>query len=368
MKRKCLLLLVFVLVFTVPLTAFAEQFRDVEGHWAEKSIRSMLDQGHIQGYPDDTFRPEGSISRAEFSTVVVSILELSGSGHSRGFPDVTRNHWAYNDITIAASNGIVEGYETGLFKPNGNITRAEIAAIAARALVEGKELDQIPRVGLGYKDNADIPSWSKTYVAYASDEGLLGGYLDGSFRAQRPTTRAEAVVILERLIALLLEEDENEDDTSQSSTIPRTGGSGGNNDDNDHTDGNDDNDNGNNDNGDNGDNGNNDDGNGDNGDGDKKTPIDKITDPVKDKVDKIEDKVDETVDGITDTVDDTVDEVTDIVDDTVDRGTDTVDDTVDGVTDIVDDTVDGVCSIKEILNPLSGTVRCVKDTLNTILP
>ncbi|MBE0447932.1 MAG: S-layer homology domain-containing protein, partial [Actinobacteria bacterium] len=89
----------------------------------------------MTGYPDETFKPDNMISRAEIASTIVRAYKFNEPqfADSYSFPD-TLNHWAEQNIRVANQNGIIEGYSSGLFRPDGQATRAETSVVVARAI------------------------------------------------------------------------------------------------------------------------------------------------------------------------------------------------------------------------------------------
>ncbi len=121
---------------------YSNSFNDVPAtHWAANHIGYMEQLGLISGYEDGSFRPNASVSRAEFAAIASRFDKLSES--SASFPDVPENHWAAKHINLAATRGWVGGYPDGTFRPNNSITRAEVASVACRMLERSADLDYI---------------------------------------------------------------------------------------------------------------------------------------------------------------------------------------------------------------------------------
>ena len=114
-----------------PVQAFASA-TDVSGHWAEEVITKWQDAGLISGYEDGTFKPENSVTRAEFAAMVNNALGFTEKGNVV-FSDVKPGTWYYDAVAIAVEAGYCSGYEDGTFKPDATITRAEAAVMIARA-------------------------------------------------------------------------------------------------------------------------------------------------------------------------------------------------------------------------------------------
>ncbi|MDR6554653.1 S-layer homology domain-containing protein [Paenibacillus qinlingensis] len=167
---------------------------DIKGHWAEASIRELIGQGAINGYPDSTFKPEGRITRAEFVSIVVKFLKLSDQG-GKAFSDTT-NHWAKDAIATAAANGIISGYTDTTFGPDDTITREQMAVILVRAA----HMTDKGTVGTQFTDNSTISEWAQEAVGVLTSKGLLNGYQDGTLKPQGISTRAEASAIILRTL------------------------------------------------------------------------------------------------------------------------------------------------------------------------
>ncbi|HEY8449699.1 MAG TPA: S-layer homology domain-containing protein, partial [Bacillota bacterium] len=182
----------------------APAFRDMAGHWAAQVVAALASRGVIQGYPDGTFGPERSVTRAEFATLLVRGLrterQLPDVGEPLPFADRdVIPAWAAGSIGVAARQGLLGGYEDGTFRPERPITREEAAVILSR-LPEVAEVAPDP---IAYTDADAISAWARLGVVLASGAGLVEGYPDGSFRPQAPITRAEAAALIERLLGVL---------------------------------------------------------------------------------------------------------------------------------------------------------------------
>ena len=112
---------------------YSNTFSDVaKSHWAANYIGYMQQFGIITGYANGSFRPDASVTRAEFAAIA-SRFETLTEG-TKSFSDVPSSHWAAKYINFAATRGWVNGYADGTFKPNNSITRAEVAAVTCRLL------------------------------------------------------------------------------------------------------------------------------------------------------------------------------------------------------------------------------------------
>ncbi len=150
--------------------------------------------GYINGYPDGSVKPDGSITREEVTAVLyrVKYKEYNEPFISTGtvFPDVAASRWSVSDIEFMADKAIVNGYPDGEFKPARNLTRAEFAALIRRftGLSKPSEKNTFPDV--------DDTHWAYEDIMILTEAGLMQGYEDGSFRAERSITRAEVMKVV----------------------------------------------------------------------------------------------------------------------------------------------------------------------------
>ena len=173
------------------------------------SLNTEDHYGYIVGYPvdyatgeptDDQARkpvkPQGKITRAEVATIFFRMLTDESRNEywsqSNDFTDVMSDAWYNNAISTMANAGILDGYEDGSFHPNGYITRAEFATSAVRFF------------DLSYQGEDLFPDidghWAQDYINQAADAGIIEGYPDGTFGPQKQITRAEAVTMVNRTL------------------------------------------------------------------------------------------------------------------------------------------------------------------------
>jgi len=173
-------------------------FTDIAGHWAERSILEAVLKGLVEGYPDGTFRPDHPVTRAEFVVMLVGAAGLEGEGAASAFTDSERiGGWAKRAVDLAVQAGIVAGYEDGSFRPDSPITRAEMAVAIAHAL---KSQVDIHGVATGFADDTDIPGWAKGAVEAIRKLGIVSGRGHNHFVPNDTATRAEATVMLLKML------------------------------------------------------------------------------------------------------------------------------------------------------------------------
>lgn len=171
---------------------------DIKGHWAEAAIRQAVHAGIVKGYPDNSFKPDGSTTRAEFIVMLMNQLKHFNQEGKLAFTDKQKiGDWAIPAIARAVDAGIINGYADGSFRPNEAITRAEMAAILSRAL----QLTEAETSATGFADDNAIPSWAKSAVQAVQQLGLIEGRDGNRFAPNDRLTRAESVVVLLRLLS-----------------------------------------------------------------------------------------------------------------------------------------------------------------------
>lgn len=196
MKKVIALLLAVVTIFAlvVPASA-ASRFPDVTGHWAESYIENWADKGVISGYSDGTFRPDQEITRAEVAKVLALAYEMKIYGDVTDFTDVSEDDWFYTYAQLCSSNGVVNGYPDGTFQPNASITRSEAVKMVCLAAGLTEKDSGIEEVG--FKDESSVPQWSLGYWNALYHVGVIDGYSEtNTLRPLRNITRAEFIKIL----------------------------------------------------------------------------------------------------------------------------------------------------------------------------
>ncbi|MGO4497308.1 X2-like carbohydrate binding domain-containing protein [Paenibacillus sp. 2RAB27] len=153
---------------------------------------SFSHQPYIQGYENNLFHPDNQITRAEMATILSRITTNLASGNSGEYVDVATDDWAYKAIVQVSRQGFMQGYADGTFKPEQPISRAEMAALAARFAVSPTG------TGDGFTDTTG--HWAENAIKAAQGAGYLKGYADGTFGPAKPLTRAEAVTIINRVL------------------------------------------------------------------------------------------------------------------------------------------------------------------------
>ena len=153
---------------------------------------------YIVGYPDGLVHPEKNITRAEVATIFFRML-LDESredfwAQENWFFDVMPTDWFNNAVSTLANANLITGYPDGNYRPNANITRAEFATIAIRFFLEED-------VEITENNLSDVKGhWAEANIDLAYALNLINGYPDGTFRPDQQITRAEAMTIVNRVL------------------------------------------------------------------------------------------------------------------------------------------------------------------------
>lgn len=195
-----------ILILIMILSQFSQIVfaQDYAGHWAENTIKIWFNKGLVTGDGNGNFMPDEPISRAEFLTLVMKSINAQVSVQPSKFADIYISDWYYSTVAAAENMGIVTGSENSEFRPNDNITRQDAMTILGRAYkIKGGAVFNIS----DYPDGVEIAEYALPYMAYMCENNVLKGYDDGMIRPERIITRAEALVIADRMNLLMNEPD-----------------------------------------------------------------------------------------------------------------------------------------------------------------
>ena len=150
-----------------------------EGAWYTCAVSTLSKMGIIKGYEDGSFKPDASISRAEFAAIAAR-FDPDGDTTPATFSDVS-SHWAKDEISIAANHGWIKGYEDGSFKPDQKITRAETMTLVNRVLKRLPETkDDLHKDMKTWPDNQNESAWFYLAVQEATNSHYQNLKKDGT--------------------------------------------------------------------------------------------------------------------------------------------------------------------------------------------
>ena len=182
-----------------PITG-ASSFEDVPaGFWAGCDINLLAENKVVAGYPDRTFKPNLPVTRAEIASMAVNGFNLRGCGcPQKTFKDVPVDHWANQAINTAVSNGIMDGYPNDMFKPNKPVTRAEAMVALAKGIPCEMDNCKAEEILSKFCDGNKVPAWAKIPVAKAIESGALKDVPNpNEIQACKDASRADVASMLE---------------------------------------------------------------------------------------------------------------------------------------------------------------------------
>ena len=200
----CIVLLLFLVSFASAIT-----FSDLEGYGSNyvEAITNLSERKVINGYPDGTYKPENNVTRAEVIKIIVSAFEIKlkeGSNVSFAFDDV-KGKWCEEFVKIGASNGLLKGYEDGTFRPDNNVTYGELSAIVCRVL--------------GYDEiSTDSSDWAKLYMDYLEERGIFDNISTNDFISINKARRDNVALVAYNAVKYL--EKENQEQKVEPTVAP----------------------------------------------------------------------------------------------------------------------------------------------------
>jgi len=174
----------------------ASGLADVSGHWAQNEITALHSSGIVNGDTSGNYNPDSSIKRSEFIAIAVRSLGIEIKAYRGSFADVDSSAWYASVVQTALDHGLISADTK--FRPDDLITRQEIAKIISNMANLHEKYTITGQ--LSYLDVAQIHDWAVPFVDYITQSGLMKGRADGSFGPTDNATRAEAAVVIHRLL------------------------------------------------------------------------------------------------------------------------------------------------------------------------
>lgn len=192
----------FMLVISILISSFSisyAQSTDYQNHWASGIITEWIEKGLMEGYDENTFKPDSGITRAEFAALVNRAFDFEAISDS-DFLDVSDDAWYKTDLEKAKAAGYLTGYEDNTIRPDNLITREEAACIIER-LITVNAPEGFANLA-DFTDADKISDWSKEAASAVLEKGIILGYPDKTFQPEDKITRAEAIVLLDRALTV----------------------------------------------------------------------------------------------------------------------------------------------------------------------
>jgi beta-lactamase superfamily II metal-dependent hydrolase len=188
------------------LAPLIQNFSDVPfTHWAWRWIESLFLAGMTAGFPDGSYQPENSVTRAEMSVFLAK--GIHGAAYTPPTPDGSHpfsdvaGHWGEAWIEHLYDEGFTSGYPDGTYRPNYQVSRAEMAVFLLKAMHGSGYTPPAPSGG----SFTDVGGhWAEAWIEQLNAEGITSGYPDGTYRPGNAVSRAEMAVFLVNTFAIPL--------------------------------------------------------------------------------------------------------------------------------------------------------------------
>ncbi|GAA3401162.1 S-layer homology domain-containing protein [Paenibacillus hodogayensis] len=162
------------------------------------NIKQAASAAIVNGYSDGSFKPNRTVTRAEFAVILMNASKQQGNGAELKFTDNGKiASLAQKAVAQAVEVHVISGYDDGTFRPDAEITRSEMAVMVARALGQSAAAT----AESGFADDEDIPSWARGATEDLKKLGIMEGKGANQFAPGDKTTRAEAVTVLLKMLA-----------------------------------------------------------------------------------------------------------------------------------------------------------------------
>jgi len=199
------------------LIPLCSQFSDVDcGHWALDQVNACVEAGIVAGYDDGLYHPEIAVTRDQMAVYIARALVVP-SGEAaladyvpadpRNFPDVPDTRWGWKHIEYCVENAVVTGYEDGLYHPEYEVSRDQMAVYVARAMVaptgEAALADYVPADPRNFPDVPDT-RWGWKHIEYCVEHGVVQGYEDGYYHPEIAVSRDQMAVYVARAFGLAM--------------------------------------------------------------------------------------------------------------------------------------------------------------------
>lgn len=181
-------------------------FPDIKDHWARQFIEALATRRILNGYPNGNFRPDHSVTRAEFAAIITSTFhQVPKKREYIPFIDVPTTHWAFSAIKKSYETVFITGFPNGEFRPSNRITRADalVAIVSGLGLtnIDTDLLSLLPQI---YQDAGQIPEYARITIAISTKVGLIANY--PNIKLLNPTlaaTRADISVFVYQTLVYL---------------------------------------------------------------------------------------------------------------------------------------------------------------------
>ncbi|NER78147.1 MAG: S-layer homology domain-containing protein [Leptolyngbya sp. SIO1D8] len=190
---------------TLPVVREPLTFSDLaDDYWAKPYIDALTARGILNGFPDGSYAPDRSMTRAELAVQVAQAFDVENQAPPQTFTDIPADYWAETTISEAVTAGFMKGYPDQTFNPDQTVPRVQVLVALATGLSLASTTTNEAALQ-NYQDQAEIPEWARSKVASALESGLIDVSDDGTtqFRPNAPATRAEVAAMLYNALTYL---------------------------------------------------------------------------------------------------------------------------------------------------------------------
>jgi hypothetical protein len=193
---------IIVTLFLVLSTSQALAFSDTQNYWAKDCVQQLGERKLLTGYPDGSFRPNATVTRAEAAVLMLNAFPDAAVKRSAvTFRDVPNNYWALKAISTAYQKGFFSGYPGGLFQPNQPIPRGQIIGVIAGGKNYNSVSNPVDKLQQYFTDAKEIPSYAQNSLAAATINSIVVNYPNvKQLKPQQSATRGEVAALMCRAL------------------------------------------------------------------------------------------------------------------------------------------------------------------------
>lgn len=202
MKKSLVGFLVIAVLCVLSFSVFAAEYDDVSSNfWGEEAIESLTEEGVINGDGDGNYRPDDTITRAEFVKMIVDLFEPTEMADLSQYKDVNKKAWYYESLSKAVALGAIKGDSETTMRPDASITRQEAVVIINRIIELGHSSSASAKK---FVDAKEVASWAMDAILSFTENGFVNGYEDGTLQPDAPITRAESAQIIHNAVGKII--------------------------------------------------------------------------------------------------------------------------------------------------------------------
>ncbi len=178
-------------------------FRDMDGHvWARSAVEKLREEGILRLEMWENYRPQDMVTRGDFAMMLVRALGIEET-EKEGFGDVHAEAYYAKELARGKAAGIIEGVGDNRFNAVGFVTRQDIMTMTSRALTKLSKVSEEKADLSAFSDASGVADYAKEHVEKMVSAGIITGNADGTLNPTGNTTRAEAAVIIDRILSLV---------------------------------------------------------------------------------------------------------------------------------------------------------------------